>query len=247
MVARSLMMELEQRRETRVSLRVSARLLSPHEEPIPLLTEDVSLSGLFVRTDNPPAVGDVVDVEVSFGVSAETTLTVRGAVAHVIRPVEGSDRAPGAGVRLLETADSTMHAWQDMVREAEQGRSRSSVPPGRSSTHPDPVRRKFRRYGATLRATLRDGAELMTSRTADVSFGGLFVATEEEYVAGARVNVSLCDPETSESFTADFVVRRRVNVSEPRGIGLELDAASEEQCAEFEEFVRRRVARHAAQ
>ena len=234
-------MELDQRREPRVSLRVAARILSFDREPIALLTEDVSVGGLFVRTDTPPAVGEIVHVEVFVDRPEAATLTVRGAVAHVIVPVEGSDRAPGAGVRLTETPVSVMRAWEDFVQSSEDPLPRSSPAPGDRAS--DPVRRRYRRQHATLRATLGDGPDFMISHTADLSCGGIFVMTDGEYAVGTRLSVTLFDPETARSFTADYVVRRCVREPSLRGVGLELDAATEEQCAQLEDLVRRRSER----
>jgi uncharacterized protein (TIGR02266 family) len=88
-----------------INLRVEHRLLQGD-------TENVSLTGVFVRTDAPLPVGREVDLV--FDLPERKGLQARGAVTW-LRP-EGVGGGAGAGVRFLDLPDDTRRALETFVR-----------------------------------------------------------------------------------------------------------------------------------
>ena len=56
-------MGAEQRRDERYAVHIPATLTRGHEA-VALLTEDVSFRGLFLRTDSPPTLRQLVRIEI---------------------------------------------------------------------------------------------------------------------------------------------------------------------------------------
>lgn len=82
-----------------------------------LLTDDINRGGLFVRTDEPGRVRELLEVAVDIG-NGEVIESV-AVVRHLVSPEVGarSGRAPGMGVQFFGMGRTAMARWEEFVDE----------------------------------------------------------------------------------------------------------------------------------
>jgi hypothetical protein len=196
----------ERRREPRYAARIVVRL-QRRGEMIELCTENVSFRGVYLRTDAPPGVRELVRFHLVL--PNGVVIAAHAMVAHVIKPGSAT-RAPGAGLQFwgsMEKADE----WQQFVRDlASRHTTHAQAPAG-----PDKVRRSSQRMKVTLDVVL--GGQ--TTVTRDVSESGMAIRCE----ARPPVGSSVCAVVRSgtRAYPIDVVVRRWINEPGFRGLGVE--------------------------
>jgi Tfp pilus assembly protein PilZ len=232
----------DQRRETRHAVKLPATLVRGKKEPLSLLTQDVSFRGLFVRTDTPPALRQLVKIEIAVPPD-HRKLLLHGMVVHVIRPdADGipADRAPGAGIELMTLDGDVKDAWEGFIRHVQPRRAESldRMQVAAAAHAVDPVRRRFQRHKAELQLLFHELGDLQTLVTRDVSQGGMFVATELPLPVGHELEVTLVHPDSARTIVLDCVIRRRDRDATPPGVGIELVHMDEGRRRAFVEFVK---------
>jgi uncharacterized protein (TIGR02266 family) len=105
----------------------------------------------------------------------------------------------------------------------------------------EPIRRSFPRYAASLQVRLNSVDDLRLLYTRNVSKGGLYFDTSQDFAEGTALKVAVVHPKTHEQFPLEAVVRWR-NTSADPGLGLEFVQLSDERREEFFEFVRSEIA-----
>jgi hypothetical protein len=99
------------RREARVDVRVPVVLVRG-KSSVTLETTDVSFKGLFVRTEDPPALRSLVRLRVALH---DREFEAHAMVVH--RTVGVSiDREPGIGLQFWGLAGPDRNAWDEFVR-----------------------------------------------------------------------------------------------------------------------------------
>ncbi len=106
---------------------------------------------------------------------------------------------------------------------------------------PEPIRRSFPRYAASLQVRLHSVDDLRLLYTRNVSKGGLYFDTSQDFAEGTALKVTVIHPRTHEQFPLEAVVRWR-NTSADPGLGLEFVQLSDERREEFFEFVSSEIA-----
>lgn len=223
------------RRDVRYRVRLPA-VLGVGKRSLSTFTEDVSLRGLFVHTDSPPAMRQLVRVEVTL--PSGTAVPVNAMVVFVIPPDNPHRRQPGVGLQLYGVGGAQEAAWQAFIRElAERQReAEKHTPPPQLVAQPDPVRRRDPRFVVRLRVLPRNVDALMEMWTRDISRGGMFIETDLDAEPGQLLELAVVHPHTDETFTLGCVVRRVARGSAGRGLGVEMSDLDDERRSAFQEF-----------
>ncbi|MCW5837775.1 MAG: PilZ domain-containing protein [Labilithrix sp.] len=107
------------RREARVEARVRVSVVRGRRT-FALETSDVSFKGLFLVTDEPPAVRSLMRLRVTLPLRE---IEAHAMAVHVARADDGGDeRGAGVGVQFWGLAGPDRVAWDDFVRELIQAK-----------------------------------------------------------------------------------------------------------------------------
>jgi len=125
-------MDDDQRREPRYAFQLPA-VLWRGKRALDVGTEDVSFRGLFLRVKAPPAVRQLVEIEMVLPPD-DKRVRLHGMVVYVIRATDGDEHAPGIGVELRGLSGVARAAWEGFVRSLQAqsltGPSARARPPG---------------------------------------------------------------------------------------------------------------------
>lgn len=200
------------------------------------MSEDVSLRGLFVHTDSPPALRQLVRVEPVLPSGAK--LSLNAMVVFVLPAGNPHKRPPGVGLQLYGLGGQPEAAWHAFIREvaAQQPEAGRPAVELQAPAVADPVRRHYPRVAVRLRVLPRNLDSLLEMWTRDVSRGGMFIETEHALAEGEALEVDVVHPQSSATFTLPCVVRRIARGSAGRGVGVEFRELDEARRAAFQEF-----------
>ena len=202
----------DNRREGRYPARIVARVIRKNQA-IELLTNDVSFRGVFVRTDAPPALRQLVKVELVL--PEHVIVSGHAMVVHLAPRAEGASKGegavPGIGLQFWGPLDRAQE-WHAFIHDL-RARERAGMAAARST---DKVRRASERFKLAL-PVLLDGK---TSMTRDLSENGMAVRTDLAVPVGTRAVLALKAGDETTMF--DVVVRRAIDEPGFRGLGVEL-------------------------
>ena len=188
------------------------------EQVTHLFTEDVSLSGMFLRTDAPPRTRQIVKVQFTIP-GTDHEMSVMGQVAHIVPMNDLFQRAPGAGLLFFPLDGSTKRVWETFLERLAQSASKPLL-----LTEPrqyyEPIRRRTERHPTDLVVNVHaaDGPHILS--ITDISKGGVFIRSEIDFEIGTPLLVRFVNPVANEEFAIHAVVRRR-SMGTVRGIGVE--------------------------
>ncbi len=229
------------RKEPRYRLRIPV-ILRLGKESVELMTEDVSFSGMFVRTDAPPPERGLIKIDVP--VPGEVvSLAMTAMVVHCIEPALPSQpaRVPGAGLQLYGVGADLREKWSRYVLSLRDKDANAASRPVLVETgvnepempNREPIGRRHIRYAAVLIVRAKTIDDLVTTYTRDISQGGTFLTTDVAVSAGEALCLELIHPDTGEAFDLDCVVRRRVR----DGLGVEFTDLDDDKREAFWQFV----------
>lgn len=202
----------EQRRDARYPARIIARVLR-RSETIELLTNDVSFRGVFIRTDAPPSLRQLVKVELVL--PSNVIVSGHAMVVHVAATAEGAAKGegavPGIGLQFWGPINRARE-WEQFIHQL-RARERAGMA---SAKVTDKVRRASERFKLALEVVL-DGH---TSMTRDISENGMAVRTNVALPVGTRAALEMRAGDRTITF--DVVVRRAIDDPGFRGLGVEL-------------------------
>src|SRR5579859_6528189 len=211
------------RRDTRYSIRFPVQLWHAHRTRS-LLTEDVSYGGIFICTDTPPPILQLVRVQLVLPIGGRA-LGAQGMTVHIVKPENAGERIPGIGVQFYALDGNTRDAWEAFVRHVEMNYPKSPdqaplrLP--RGST-PEPVRRRFERHTAVLEGSPATLEELEEIYTRDVCTGSMFIPTKLNLPVGTRIVVHVKHPDSGQPYLLEATVLHRKDSPGPPGLGVEL-------------------------
>jgi Tfp pilus assembly protein PilZ len=229
--------EAHGRRDTRYSIRFPARV-THGKRTLSLLTEDVSYGGIFLCTDSPLPLLQLVRVQLVLPIG-DRALQAHGMTVHVVQPENAQERVPGVGVQFYALDQATRDAWDLFIGQVETSCPKSPdqaplrLPRGFT---PEPIRRRFERHTAVLKVEPTTLAELEEIHSRDVATGSMFVPTRLELPIGTRVVVYVSHPTSGQPFLFEAKVVHRTD--SPPGLGLELIAVDYRCRQDFLDFVR---------
>ncbi len=231
-------MPRSRRRDTRYSIRFPVRL-SYAQRTRALLTEDVSHGGIFVCTDTPPPLLQLVRVQLVLPVG-DHALQAHGMTVHLVTGDNARSRVPGFGVYFYALPPSTREVWEQFIRHVELHYPKSPdqvplrLPRG---TTPDPLRRRLERHMAVLKVAPATLEALNDLYTRDISTGSLFIETPLDLPSGTRVVVHVVHPHHAQPYLLEAIVLHRE--SAPReGLGVELVGVDRTLRDDFLDFAR---------
>ncbi len=216
------------RREERFPVRVPVTLRIGREIR-KLYTGDVSFRGLFVCTDNPPTLRQLISIEL-FLPPHDELFTSHGMSVYVLDPGQEEGKLPGVGVQFYAQAESQRRQWEQFVA------SIRNDPPELPKDAIDPVKRRHPRIAARFEVHPKDIDELESIYTRDISHGGMFLQTEMELESGKSLSLTIYHPVSQHGFTIEGVIRR-CSHENPKGLGIEFTGMDDERRHRFEEFV----------
>lgn len=204
------------RKDTRYQARFPAEVIVGRRR-ISLFTEDLSLRGVFLRTDTPPALRQLVKVRILVPF-VDRALEMHGMNVHVVDYSSSGTRTPGIGVQFYGLDRETREDWETTVRHvaASAPLVEDPVPLSLPADTPEPIRRRFRRHTVVLnvKPETRQAFDDIVGR--DVPSGVVFIPTSESLKEGAPVMICLHHPENGTTFILDgkirLVQRNGVNV-----------------------------------
>jgi hypothetical protein len=213
----------------RYLVRVGARFLARaarsrvgQSEGPPLLTDYVTATGAFVRTDAPAQAMELRTIEFVLPPDGarDGSVVLHGMVTRRVPP-RTLDIAPGVEIAFFAKGGDASAAWDRFIAylgEVHPESRREPIVLARGAT--DQVRRAHRRLVPRSRFRIEgEGARSFT--VGDVSAGGMFLTTDDDSLpVGSDLRLTLVPPRSSERVAIDCVVRRRGSGGK-RGIGVE--------------------------
>ncbi len=201
---------IERRKDIRYAARIAARLVR-RNEPVELLTNDVSFRGAFLRSDSPPALRQLVRISLVLPPGGKM-VSCHAMVVRVVEPRDPEGRIPGFGVQFWGPMDDA-RAWEQFINDL-KAKERAGVPSARIT---DKVRRSSQRFQLSIEVEL-DGK---TAVTRDVSLSGMAVRTNVPMPVGTRARLELRAGGSGERLSLEVVVRRKIEEPDFRGLGVE--------------------------
>jgi hypothetical protein len=218
----------DKRRDVRYPARIVAKISRRHQM-VEYLTNDVSFRGVFIRTDAPLALRQLVKLELVLPEKA--IIAGHAMVVHVARPEGEEERGegaiPGMGLQFWGPIEHSRE-WERLIHDLKQ-RERSGYAAAKAT---DKVRRTSERFKLAIEVEF-DGEMLMTR---DISETGVAVRTKLAMPVGARTELRLRSGDKALVF--DAVVRRTIDEPGFRGLGVELVDVTPDQRAELLRFLR---------
>ena len=205
-------MSPDKRRDARYPARIVARVLR-RNQVIELLTNDVSFRGVFIRTDSPPALRQLVKIELVL--PEKVTVAGHAMVVHVAPAPEGGPDGeivvPGIGLQFWGPLASARE-WEQFIHQL-KARQKAGLAAAKAT---DKVRRASERFKLQLEVVF-DGK---TTMTRDISENGMAIRTDVPMPIGTRVQLGLRSGDQVMMF--DVIVRRTIDEPGFKGLGVEL-------------------------
>ncbi len=189
---------------------------------------DVSYRGIFVCTDEPPVLRQLITIEAVLPPN-NTEFISHGMSVYTLHPNNARKRSPGVGIQFYAQSQDNRRIWEHFVDHARNS------PPDIPKDTIDPSKRKHPRVDARFEVRPHDLDELETLFTRDISKGGMFLETDRRVAVGIKLAITIYHPITRRAFTIDSVVKRCSTT--PRGVGLEFVDLSEDRRNAFGSFV----------
>jgi Tfp pilus assembly protein PilZ len=223
---------VEKRRDKRYRFQMPAILVRGTREAT-LLTGDVGHRGLFLRTDDPPPLRQLLQVKLKLP-PTEGELTLHAMAVFVV-PAGVEGRAPGIGLQLYAVSGEARQQWERFVRWVAKNHPESLEAPVKPiPTALDSVNRQFPRVHRVLSVRAQSITDLQPLAMEDVSRGGIFLRTGLDVAIGSELRLLVTHPLTGQTFAVDTIVRRRVDHPPERaGLGVELFGLDEKRREEF--------------
>ena len=216
------------RRDTRYTIQVPVTLVLGRKTYV-LRTEDVSFRGVFLRTDDPPALRQLVKIEIELPGGAPFRTAAMAVWTVPVGNAAGRD--PGVGLQFYGAGKDDMAMWEKFIARLKQ---EASLPKAAKPAAPEPIRRKHARFTASFKVRPRNVDRLMEMYTRDISAGGMFLVTKQEVPAEAVIKLDVVHPESEAIFELSSVVRRQVP---GQGIGVEFVDMDDVRREEFYHFI----------
>jgi type IV pilus assembly protein PilZ len=233
--------------QLKVRTRIAGRLVDLH-------TDDVSFRGLFLCTDQPPPLRQLIRIEAVLPPKGVPFAT-HGMVVHVVPAGNPRGHKAGAGLQFYGMGDER-RAWEAFVQYVQKDaealpdrRDNRSPPsaliatPSARGTGPGRIppavgsqeHRRFQRFPVVLEVRPRDLEDLFRLYSRDVSVGGMFLATTRDIDLATEVRLDVRHPHNDTIFHLTAIVRRRS--AQPPGIGVEFTGLDDKRRRELFEFI----------
>jgi Tfp pilus assembly protein PilZ len=232
----------ESRRHRRIPVRLPIRIGEGDDE-VTLMSEDVSYSGVFLRTDMFLNSGDRIAMAVRIPDTGED-LKLVGVVAHCINWEQAAtfQQGPGMGIQIYGFDRESLEQWNGFVARAMALNDARSLDDAARSVDEvremvQPIRRRFPRMTAKFEVHATSVDDLFEMLSKDISAGGTFLLHEQLLPVRTPVSLAFVHPTDGSRFELSGEVVRVVE-SPPRcrGMGVHFVADTEVRAA-FTDFI----------
>jgi hypothetical protein len=231
----------DKRREARYKASIPVKVIRG-KEIVSLMSEDVSFRGVFVKMDLPPALRQLVRLEVSLPEGA--TLKVHAMVVFRVPP--GGEAIAGAGMQFYGLEGRERAQWDGFVQSVRDQQPKSAPQPAVYPNHDaaahgplDAIddRREHERHSIRFEVRVSTLDELRTLYTRDISKGGMAVETDMDLAPGTDVGLDLVHPRSGAAFELEATVRRKIRQPGASGLAVQFKTMTPERRAELERFI----------
>jgi len=195
-----------------------------------LETVDVSFSGLFLRTDEPPPLRELVKIRLELPSDGEEAMLL-GMAVHRVPP--GGPRTAGIGVLLYGLDPALRARWERFVQEVRMGKHGRGPTDDLPLPESPPPQRALR---PELRIQVPGEDALKVLRDRDLVRSRTFVRTELYLEPGTTADVLFVHPDSAREFRISGRVAKQVRRPGLVGLALELDGLDAQTLAAFDDF-----------
>ena len=210
-------MSEDRRRHPRVPVRLPVTV-GHGDECHTYMTQDVSISGIFVQTDAPQPARKLITIRVRL-LPSERSLEMKAVVAHSVRFEMARERGltAGMGLELNSLRSDTRTLWEGYVglllRRSEEGEASTEA----QDAGEKPL------VETAIQMTVTNTAPLTQVFTKGVSLGGIFVFSEWQPRVGQEVDLYAHHDATGQDLDLRGEVFRSVPVGPGSGFGVRFD------------------------
>jgi len=202
------------------------------------VTLDVSYRGLFVCTDAPPVLRQLISVQAVLP-PKEERFASHGMTVFNRGLNDPSGLPPGVGIQFYAQTRDQSRLWDDFINRLRNGEiSPHPIEVRKESIAAKaaaPIRRAHPRVQAVLAVRPRNLDELMLFYSRDISQGGMFLTTEKQVPEGSVLRLDVHHPDSDEVFPLEAVVKRLSN--SPPGLGVQFTNLEEDERERFSDFI----------
>jgi len=216
-----------ERRETRYPWKLHVTLRCGRTAHT-LYTSDVSYRGIFLCTDSPPLLHQLIAIEAALPPDNTIFLSHGMSVFALDESRKEKHRVPGAGIRFYAQSENDRESWNRFVLYVRENISENDMRVAQTA------RRRYPRMNVKFEVKPANIQELNTFFSRNLSTGGMLLETEQDLAIGQLLELSILHPITRKGFAIVSVVRRKH--LQPPGLGLEftgMDARKQEQFQKF--------------
>ncbi len=221
-------------------------LLKDTDEERRLLTENLSIGGMFVLTDAHFRIKQRLQIKVPMPMFKDVALDLEAIVAHTLTavgPQRGQTRSAGIGLTIEWPDDHTRALWCRFIDAlARYHREHGSSRPMRLVPASDAIlgaaRRQHTRDPVRVAVILDAEHGRLETHTHDISAGGAFLLTETRVKIGMIVALTMKDPTSGARLLVRGAVVRGGRTPEgARGIGVAFDPMDGEELKALRSFI----------
>ena len=229
------------RRDQRYNIQLPLTL-SLGRKRVEATTGDISLRGLFVRTEQALTAKQYIRLDMTLPFDGQKKLSVFGAVAFVVAPTATPGQVVGAGIEFYGNAPEVLQRWESFVNSAAsrfpESQNKTVILSGTTGDDVEPPVKRTR-FEAEVKLKAYFGAldDLVLAYTCDVSRGGMFIVAPVVADIGAELSLFLVHPKTGEEFFLSCIVRRHAIDKGVRGMGVEFVNLDEEARHRLWDFI----------
>jgi type IV pilus assembly protein PilZ len=192
-------------------------------------TQNISKGGLFIKTQKPCGLEEMVEVVLLLPGSGQE-VSCLGEVAHVITAAEADDENPaGMGLRLKELTEKDRQTIEQFIDQE----IRTSGDQGLEG------RRQHTRYEARIRVRFGSQEALLEEWVHNISHGGIFIQTDKPKPLHDRMLIVLTHPDSREEMIVHGEVVRLVAPAEAEATGQKVGMGVRFQ--EMDEYTRNQL------
>lgn len=221
-----------QRRHERYNYVTSATVIRGKRKT-QLRTSDVSFSGMFLPTNEPPPLRELVKIQLDLP-SDGAPIELLCMAVHRVPP--GGPRPPGIGVLLYGLGPGLRARWESFVNEVRSGKHGTGPTQDLPWPEPEaPVAEPV--YCPELRVRLPNPPALLTIRERDLERKRTFVRTDVFLEPGTKVTILYIHPESTRTFRIAATVQQQIKRPGIVGLAIHYDCVDARVLSDFDTFM----------
>ena len=190
-----------------------------------LLTDNINRTGIFLRTDTPKPIRQLIAFSISMPPDDEQ-LTLHGMVIYSNLPEQSkiNGRPPGMGIKFYGMGGDIKNRWEAYYQKIKDiyDEERPDNNWLDSSLEIEADNREFPRYKATFKVVLKSVKTMFEFLSKDISLGGMFLKSEYLLEKDDEVLMEIIHPLNNKTFPlSGRIVRLVPTPPEERGMGIQ--------------------------